>query len=138
MDDLDEIRARKKKELLERAQEIEGSKGYLDHPITVTDGSFHEIVRNNRLIVVDAWAPWCAPCRRVAPVIDALAKDYAGRVVFGKLNTDENRATSIHHQIMSIPTLLVFKDGREVDRIVGAVPKRVIEDRLNGILASDS
>ena len=97
----------------------------------VTDSSFEaEVLGSPGTVIVDCWAPWCGPCRLVSPVIDALAKEYKGKVVFGKLNTDENPGTSGRFDIMAIPTLLVFKNGKPVDQIVGAVPKARIEDTL--------
>jgi thioredoxin 2 len=100
-------------------------------PVTVTDGTFAEQVERSSLpVVVDMWAAWCGPCRMVAPVIDELAAQMAGRVRFAKLNVDENPATAGRFNVRSIPTLLVFQGGREVDRIVGAQPKAEIARRL--------
>ncbi|NIS83360.1 MAG: thioredoxin [Anaerolineales bacterium] len=99
-------------------------------PLTVGDDDFNQVVQRYPLIVIDCWAAWCGPCRMVAPVIDELAKAYAGTVVFGKLNVDENPETAVRFNVMSIPTLLIMKDGTEVDRIVGAVPKPSIEAKL--------
>jgi len=81
-------------------------------------------------VVIDCWASWCGPCQMVGPVIEELAKEMQGKVVFGKLNVDENPATSAKHQIMSIPTLLVFKNGDLVDRLVGAYPKEELKKKL--------
>jgi len=86
------------------------------------------------MVVVDFWAEWCAPCLMLAPTLDALAREYAGKVVFGKLNVDENRQTAAKYGIMSIPTLLFFKQGRLVDRVIGAVPKQIIEQRLRRLV----
>jgi thioredoxin 1 len=83
------------------------------------------------LVVVDCWAAWCAPCRAIAPIVDQLAKDYTGKVVFGKLNVDENPETAQRYGIMAIPTLLVMKNAEEVDRIVGALPKNQLEEKIN-------
>lgn len=130
MDELEKIRTKKMKMIIEETQKKEEAENYPRTPITLSDSDFHETLKRYPLVLVDCWAAWCGPCRRLAPVIDELAQDYAGKVVFAKLNTDENRATSIHYDIMSIPTLLVMKDGKEVDRIVGAVPKQVIEAKL--------
>lgn len=99
-------------------------------PIEVTDRTFAEFIRNNPLVVVDCWAPWCAPCRIIAPVIEEMARDYAGKITFGKLNVDENPRVAMEYRIMSIPTLLVFKDGRLVDRIIGAMPRAMLEPRI--------
>lgn len=133
MDDLEEIRKRKLKEIENRF----GGKSMteiIDKPIEVTDGTFDEMVKKYGLIVIDCWAEWCGPCRIVGPVIDELAKDYAGKVVFGKLNVDHNREISMRHQIMSIPTLMVFKNGELVDRIVGALPKPQLDGRIKQYL----
>lgn len=100
-------------------------------PVTVTDATFAEEVERSTLpIVVDMWAEWCGPCRMVAPVIDELAAQMAGRVRFVKVNVDENPATASRFDIRSIPTLLVLRGGKEIDRIVGAQPKAEIARRL--------
>jgi len=100
-------------------------------PMTVTDATFAaEVERSPLPIVVDVWAAWCGPCRIIAPVIDDLAASMAGRVRFAKLNLDDNPATASRFGVRSIPTLLVFKDGHEVDRIVGVQPKTEIARRL--------
>ncbi len=96
-------------------------------PVKVEDSSFDQFVQKYSLTVIDCWAPWCGPCRIVGPIVDALAKEYSGKVVFGKLNTDENPAVSGRFGIMAIPTMLVVKQGKLVDQIVGAVPKAKIE-----------
>jgi thioredoxin 2 len=100
-------------------------------PVTVTDLTFAaEVERSALPVVVDLWAAWCGPCRIIAPVIDELAEAMAGRVRFAKLNIDENPATATRFNVRSIPTLLVFKGGHEVDRIVGVQPKSEIARRL--------
>ena len=100
-------------------------------PVTVTDATFATDVERSPLpVLVDAWAPWCGPCRMIAPVIDELAGQMAGRVRFAKVNVDENPATASRFNVRSIPTLLVLKGGREVDRIVGVEPKSEIARRL--------
>jgi thioredoxin 1 len=126
---LEEIREKKRRELMERTVEKNGGK-----PIVVGDSNFAELAKENSFMVVDCWAPWCAPCLMVSPVIEELAKDYAGRVVFGKLNTDKNAYTARRFGIMGIPTLLFVKNGEEVDRIVGVVPKEFIESKVQKYL----
>jgi thioredoxin 2 len=107
----------------------------LDHPVEVTDRSFQqEVLGYPGPVVLDCWAPWCGPCRTVGPVIDQLAKEYAGRVKFAKLNTDENQRTAGQFSIRSIPTLLFFKAGKLVNQQVGALPKGEIERLLRTIL----
>ena len=107
----------------------------LDHPVEVTDQTFQgEVLSFPGSVVLDCWAPWCGPCRMVAPILDQLAKEYAGRIKFAKLNTDENQKTAGQFSIQSIPTLLFFKGGNLVNRQVGALPKGEIEKQLRSVL----
>lgn len=101
-----------------------------NEPLHVSDADFNDIVNKNTLTLIDFWASWCGPCRVLAPTIEELAKDYAGRVLVGKLNVDENPTTAERFQVFSIPTVLIMKKGKEVDRIVGCVPKDNIEAAL--------
>jgi len=126
LDELDKIRERKMRELLSQP-----STPNIDKPIIVSDGNFDQTIKSYPLVVVDCWAVWCAPCRAIAPIVDQLAKDYSGKMVFGKLNVDENPETRDRFGIMAIPTLLVMKDGKEVDRIVGALPKNQLEAKIS-------
>jgi len=103
-------------------------------PITLADDGFDPVVERYDLMVVDFWAPWCGPCMAMAPVIEELAEEYADRVIFGKLNTDENPATTERFGIMGIPTLLLLQGGTEVERIVGAVAKQDIRNVLDRFL----
>ncbi|HEY6804900.1 MAG TPA: thioredoxin [Pyrinomonadaceae bacterium] len=101
-------------------------------PFIVTDASFaHDILQaTGSPILVDAWAAWCGPCRAIAPVLDQLAAESRGRYRIAKLNVDENPQIALQYQIASIPTMLIFKDGKLIDRLIGAQPKQVIVSRL--------
>jgi len=129
MDDLAEIRERKRQELQARLSSA-APQPAANGPITLTDETFEQAVASHRALVVDCWAPWCGPCRILSPTVETLAKDYRGRITFGKLNTDENQEVPMRYGIMSIPTLLFFKDGELVDTMVGAVPRPYIEEKL--------
>ncbi len=103
-------------------------------PVTVTDATFSaEVERSPLPVVLDIWAAWCGPCQMIAPVLDELAAELAGRVRFAKLNVDENPATAGRFNVRSIPTLLVLKAGQEIDRIVGVQPKSEIARRLERV-----
>jgi thioredoxin 1 len=102
----------------------------VDTPIHVTDDEFEKVVKQLPYAIVDFWAEWCAPCRAIAPMIDELAKTYAGKVTFVKLNTDENPRVPQQYMVMGIPTLLFFKAGKLVDQVVGAMPRGPFEVRL--------
>jgi thioredoxin 1 len=95
--------------------------------VEVTDATFDKMVQDEAVLVVDCWAPWCGPCRMVAPVIEELAKDFAGKVTFAKLNVDQNQAISMRYRIQSIPTMLFFKNGKMVDQKLGAMPKAMLQ-----------
>ena len=128
MDELEQIREKKLRELIGQM-----STPSIDKPIVVSDRNFDQTVKNYPLIVVDCWAAWCAPCRAIAPVVEELAKEYSGKVVFGKLNVDDNPETAEKFSIRAIPTLLVMKNGSEVDRIVGVLPKNQLEARIGAV-----
>jgi len=129
--ELEKIRAKKLHELTTKMKGKESPKNV---PITLDDAHFDETVKKYPLMLIDCWAAWCGPCRMIAPVVDELAGGYAGRVTVGKLNVDENPETATRFGIVSIPTLLVMKNGKEVDRIIGAVPKQFIEEKLKKYL----
>jgi thioredoxin 1 len=106
-----------------------------DLMVHLTDANFDSTVKSSPKLIVDCWAPWCGPCRMLAPTFEALAKDYNGKVAFGKLDTDESPKTAMTMSIHSIPTLMFFKDGRQVERLVGARPRSDIEAVIKKLFA---
>ena len=140
-EELRRLREAKLRELMRRLREREERerrarrREELSRPVELTDETFERFIREHELAVVDFWAPWCLPCRVMAPVIEELARDYAGRVAFGKLNVDENPLTPLAFGVQGIPTLIFFRRGRAVDRLVGAVPRQVVEARLRRLMS---
>jgi len=122
--ELERLRQKKLSELGEKKKEVS------DKPVHITDADFKEMTAKQGVALVDFWAAWCGPCRSLAPTIEELAKEYAGRILVGKLNVDENPQTAECFQVFSIPTMLIMKNGEEVDRIVGCVQKKYIEAAL--------
>jgi thioredoxin 1 len=105
-------------------------------PVELTDSSFEtEVLKSTLPVLIDFWAIWCGPCRMVSPVVEEIAGEYAGKLKVGKVDVDSNPSTAMQYGIRSIPTLLLFKDGQVIEQIVGAVPKRVIVDKLSRHLA---
>jgi len=121
---IEKIRKRKLEEL---------EKKHFSEPVEVSDKTFDQLIKANKAVVVDFWAEWCGPCRLMTPVVEGLAKKYSGKVVFGKLNVDENRATAMKYEIDTIPTLLFFKNGEMVDQVVGFVPNQHLEQQIKNI-----
>lgn len=107
----------------------------MSKPITLDDSNFDQVViKSVQPVLVDFWAPWCGPCRMVAPIVDELAKDYEGQVVFGKVNVDENQKMANRYGIMSIPALIIFKDGMPVSTLVGSRSKAELKRNLDSVL----
>ncbi len=131
--EIERIRAEKLKRLMNDLKKNSGDKTDKVSVSMITelsDKTFNKFISEHPLVLIDCWAPWCAPCRAVAPVVDQIAKKYSGKLSVGKLNTDDNQSTAVNMGIMGIPTLLIFKDGKLADKIVGAYPGSVIEARI--------
>ena len=132
--ELNDIFSRKRNELIEKARSTNGSGSasnvVKDSPILLTDSNFNSEAGKYPLLVVDFWAPWCGPCKMVSPVIEQLARELAGKVVFGKVNVDENPSISRQFGISSIPTLILFKKGQAVNNIIGSVSKSRIDEMV--------
>jgi thioredoxin 1 len=104
--------------------------------LEVTDSTFaQEVLQSTPPVLVDVWADWCGPCKAIAPIVEELAREYEGQLKVMKLDVDENPRTASAYRVQSIPTLLVFKGGKPAERIVGAVPKKVIVDTLHRVMA---
>lgn len=102
-----------------------------DHPVEITDQSFeNEIVKHHGAVLLDCWAPWCGPCKSIAPVLEQLAKEYTGKLKIAKLNVDQNPQTASRFNIKSIPTMMLFKNGKVLNTLVGALPKSEIEKHI--------
>jgi thioredoxin 1 len=129
-EDSEELRRIKEKKLNELTRLQEKRQEMSGKPVPLTDSDFTETVNKHTLALIDCWAPWCSPCIIISPIVEELARKYAGKVLFGKLNVDDSPMTAGRFQIFGIPTLLIIKNGREVDRIVGLVPKEHVEARL--------
>jgi thioredoxin 1 len=133
--EVEQIKQRKMEEMMRNAATAgSGGNGWPEAPVQVSDETFESFVKKYPKVVVDCWAPWCGPCRMLSPTIDTLAKEMKGSVAFAKLNTDDNYGTAGKFRIMSIPTLLFFKDGQLVNKMVGAAPKTTVEQQIKKAL----
>jgi thioredoxin 1 len=133
--EIEQIRQRKMEEMIRNSTQGRSmGNGWPEEPVVVTDANFDETMAKYPKVVVDCWAPWCGPCRMLSPTIDSMAKDHKGRVVYAKLNTDDNYMTASKFRIVSIPTLLFFKDGKLVDKMIGAAPRPMVEQAVQKAL----
>lgn len=108
----------------------------MSKPIHVTDATFEkEVLQAKELVLVDFWAPWCGPCHMIAPALEEIAAEFSDNLVVAKVNVDDNGQYAQEYRVQGIPTLILVKDGQEVDRIVGAVPASMIRDKVNAQLA---
>ncbi|HKG31834.1 MAG TPA: thioredoxin [Nitrososphaeraceae archaeon] len=131
------IKQRKMAEL-QKALTSKTTMSSIREPIMLTDSNFKNELSKYPILLIDFWAPWCGPCKMISPIIEQLAREYTGKVVFGKVNIDENRMITQSFGIQSIPTMIIFKNGKAVDIIVGAIPKAQLETRLHQqLLVSD-
>jgi thioredoxin 1 len=131
------IKQRKMAEL-QKALTSKTTMSSIREPIMLTDSNFKNELSKYSILLIDFWAPWCGPCKMISPIIEQLAREYTGKVVFGKVNIDENRMITQSFGIQSIPTMIIFKNGKAVDIIVGAIPKAQLETRLHQqLLVSD-
>lgn len=132
-EELEKIRARKLNAMIDQANAkgVEKMTGKVE---IITDDVFENFIKQDRLVVIDCWAPWCGPCRALAPKIEELAVEMADKVSFGKLNTDENEQVPMRFKISAIPTILIFKNGNFVDRIVGAGSKDSMKQKFEKLI----
>ena len=135
MDELEEIKKKKMEKMMtdmnkpnEPVVELPGK------PIVVTDATLEKDSGQYPILILDCWAEWCGPCRMIGPIIEELAGEMKGKVVFGKLNVDENPQTANKYKISAIPTLMVFKDGKLIDKLVGAYPKTTLTGKIQKYL----
>jgi len=136
----DELEAINQKKIaaLQKAAAERAMMSALTEPVVLTDNNFKIEVAKYPVMLVDFWAPWCGPCRMVSPIIEQLAREYSGKVAFGKVNVDENQMISASFGVQSIPTMMIFRGGKAVDIMIGALPKAQIEMKIKQQLSSNS
>ena len=135
MDELDEIKKRKMEKMMsDMKKSAEPSVQFPDKPVVITDDTVDAAAAQYPVFILDCWAEWCGPCRTIGPIIEELAREMKGKVVFGKLNVDQNMQTANKHRISAIPTMLVFKNGKLVDKIIGAYPKATLAGKIQKYL----
>ena len=136
----DELEAIKHKKLAELQKEAatKAMMSSITEPIGLTDSNFASEISKYPIMLVDFWAPWCGPCRMVSPIIEQLSREYSGKVAFGKVNVDEDQRIAASFGIQSIPTLMIFRNGKAVDVMVGALPKAQIEMKLKQQILSNN
>lgn len=136
-DELEAIKQRKMAEL-QKAAAAKAVMSALTEPVVLTNSNFKIEVAKYPVMLVDFWASWCGPCRMVSPIIEQLAREYSGKVAFGKVNVDENQMISASFGVQSIPTMMIFRGGKAVDVMIGALPKSQIEMKIKQQLSSNS
>jgi thioredoxin 1 len=135
LDELDEIRKKKMEKMMSEKNEPSiPSLQYPDKPVVITDATVDSAAGQYPLFILDCWAEWCGPCRMIGPIIEELAKELKGKAVFGKLNVDENTQTANKYRISAIPTLLIFKNGKLIDKLLGAYPKATLAAKVQKYL----
>ncbi len=132
MDEVELIKRKKLQELMKKATQPKVE--YPSAPLHIDENSLQEVINKYPLVLVDFYADWCMPCKMIAPILEELASELKGKLVIAKINVDENPRAAMEYQAMSIPTLIIFKNGKPVDRIVGALPKPVLLSRLKAFL----
>jgi thioredoxin 1 len=135
LDELEEIKQKKMEQM--KKEMNTAAKPFVelpDKPVVVTDATIDAAAGQYPIFILDCWAEWCGPCRTIGPIIEQLAREMKGKVVFGKLNIDENMQTANKYRISAIPTLMVFKDGKLIDKLVGAYPKPALAAKIQKFL----
>ena len=118
----------------EKVERLINDGGYPSTPVEVNDSDFEALINKYPVVLVDCWAPWCGPCKMVTPILEQLAKQYAGKIKIVKLNVDENPVTSSKYSVRSVPTMLFFKNGKMINTLVGALPRTEMEKQIRSLI----